>query len=295
MGGSRQQRSGTSILPGLCVERNFHYDGRPCRFGIAMLVAQVSDPHVTEAGASPGAGVDSYVRLASTLRRIAELVPRPEAIVLSGDLVEAGTAAEYARLAGVLAASPIPVHVMAGNHDDRDALAGAFPDHAERFGDHGLHYALDLGPLRLVMLDSLVPGKPGGALPPGQVDWLDTVLSARTRTPTVVFVHHPPATTGLAHVDRSALADDRAFAATIRRHRQVVRVSCGHLHRAVLVNWAGTALSVCPSTAHQFVLDLRPDGRLRPVDEPPAYQLHRWHRDALHTYTLSVALEAGRA
>jgi 3',5'-cyclic AMP phosphodiesterase CpdA len=281
------------ILPGLCVERNFHYDRQPCRFGIAMLVAQVSDPHVTEVGASPGAGVDSYARLAATLRRIADLVPRPEAIVLSGDLVEAGTAAEYTRLATLVAASPIPVHVMAGNHDDRDALARAFPDHAERFGACGLHYVVDTGPLRLVMLDSLVPGKAGGALPAGEIDWLDTMLSARSRTPTMVFVHHPPATTGLVHIDRSALADDRAFADTIRRHRQVVRVSCGHLHRAVLVNWAGTALSVCPSTAHQFALDLRPDGRLRPVDEPAAFQLHRWHRDALHTYTMTVAPDEG--
>jgi 3',5'-cyclic-AMP phosphodiesterase len=250
-----------------------------------MLIAQVSDPHVTVPGGSPGAGVDSHARLALTLERIAALAPRPEAIVMSGDLVEAGTDAEYARLGALLAASPIPVLVMAGNHDDRDAMARAFPDHAERFGAHGLHYVVAIGPLRLVMLDSLVPGRPGGALPQGEIDWLDATLSAKRRAPTIVFVHHPPATTGLAHVDRSALHDDRAFAATIRRHPQVC---CGHLHRAVMVNWAGTTLSVCPSTAHQFALDLRPDGRLRPVDGPPAFQLHRWHRGALHTYTMTT-------
>jgi len=259
-----------------------------------MLIAQVSDPHITAVGGSPGAGVDAHARLARALGRIAALAPRPEAIVMSGDLVEAGSDAEYARLSALVATSPIPVLVMAGNHDDRDAMARAFPDHAERFGGHGLHYVVDAGPLRLVMLDSLVPGQPGGALPQGQIDWLDTALAARSRTPTVVFVHHPPATTGLAHMDRSALADDRAFAATIHRHRQVVRVSCGHLHRAVMVNWAGTALSVCPSTAHQFALDLRPDGRIQPIDEPPAYQLHRWHRGALHTYTMTVSADEGR-
>jgi 3',5'-cyclic AMP phosphodiesterase CpdA len=253
-----------------------------------MLIAQVSDPHVTVAGASPGAGVDSHARLAAVLRCIAGLAPRPEAIVLSGDLVEAGTAAEYQRLAALFADSPVPVLAMAGNHDDRDALARALPGHAERFGAHGLHYVVGVGPLRLVMLDSLVPGRPGGALPQGEIDWLDAMLAASRRAATLVFVHHPPATTGLAHIDRSALADDRAFAATIRRHPQVVRVSCGHLHRAVMVNWAGTTLSVCPSTAHQFALDLRSDGRLRPVDEPPAFQLHRWHRGALHTYTMTA-------
>jgi 3',5'-cyclic AMP phosphodiesterase CpdA len=276
------------------MERNFHYDGRPRHPAAAMLVAQVSDPHVTVAGASPGAGVDSHARLAAVLRCIAGLSPRPEAIVLSGDLVEAGSAAEYARLAALVAASPVPVHLMAGNHDDRDALARAFPDHAERFGEHGLHYAFDLGALRLVILDSLVPGRPGGALPPGEVDWLEATLAARPDAPTVVFVHHPPATTGLAHVDRSALDDDRAFAAAVRRHPQVVRVSCGHLHHAVTLNWAGTALSVCPSTAHQFALDLAPDGSIRPVDGPPAFQLHRWHRGTLHTYTTNVSAENGR-
>lgn len=278
-----------SILPGLCVERNFHYDGRPSDPGESgMLIAQVSDPHVTVAGASPGAGVDSHARLARTLAAIVALVPRPHAIVLSGDLVESGSEAEYGRLASLIAPAPIPVHAMAGNHDDRAALARALPDHASRCGVHGLHYVVDHPPLRLVLLDSLVPGEPGGALADGQIAWLDRVLAQRPGAPTMVFVHHPPATTGLAHVDRSALADDRAFAAVIRRHSQVVRVSCGHLHRTVVVNWAGTTLSVCPSTAHAFALDLAAEGRIRPVATPPMFQLHRWHGGALHTYTAGV-------
>jgi len=207
-----------------------------------MLVVQLSDPHIAPAGVSPGAGVDSYASLARALARVHVLDPRPAGIVVSGDLVERGTREEYARLSALLAPVALPVWLMTGNHDDRDELAGAFPELARHRGAFGLQYVVDLGEARLVLLDSLVEGTAGGALDDLRLAWLDERLAEDDR-PAIVFVHHPPVSTGLAHVDRSALANADALADVVSP-RHVARVASGHFRRALSVGFAGTTLSV---------------------------------------------------
>jgi 3',5'-cyclic AMP phosphodiesterase CpdA len=253
-----------------------------------MVVVQISDPHVTPYGASPGAGVDSFSNLSRAIARANALQPKPAAIVISGDLVEHGTRDEYRRLAQALAASDVPVHLMTGNHDDRDALAGVFPELASRIGAYGLQYVVDLGPLRLVLLDSLIEGTSAGALEASRLAWLDDRLREARDTPAIVFVHHPPVLTGLAHVDGSALIDPGALESVIASHANVLRVASGHIHCSLAAAFGGTTLSVCPSTAHQFALDLRDQGRIVAVAEPPAFQVHRFGAGRLFTYTRPV-------
>jgi 3',5'-cyclic AMP phosphodiesterase CpdA len=257
---------------------------------LAMLIAQISDPHVTAPGESPGADVDSAANLARAIAQIEALDPRPDAVVLSGDLVERGTAAEYARLAELLAPLPLPCWLMAGNHDDRAELRRVFPAQPSLAGVPGfLQYEVDLGRLRLLVLDSLEPGTPAGRLCATRLGWLEDRLAADPARPTVVFVHHPPFATGLPHLDRSRLLDGDALGAVVARHRCVRLVACGHVHRPLHLRWAGTAVAVCPSTAHQFALDLRPDGRIRAVAEPPAFMLHHVAGESLLSFTVPVA------
>ena len=75
---------------------------------------------------------------------------------------------------------------------------------------------------------------------------------------------------------RSGLDGAAGFGAIVERHPQIERVLCGHLHRPIHMRWRGTVVMTAPSTAHQVVLDLRPDGPLAFVMEPPAYLLHSW-------------------
>ena len=253
-----------------------------------MLVAQISDPHVTVPGDSPGAGVDSFANLRRALAVVDALDPRPAGIVISGDLVEHGTRGEYRRLREALADAGLPVWLMTGNHDRRDMLLEVFPEIRAHRGPWGLQYAIDAGPLRLLLLDSLVEGTSGGFLDDARLAWLDARLSERPEHATMVFVHHPPVATGLVHIDSSMLANGDALGEVIGRHRQVMRVASGHIHRSLACEFGGTTLTVCPSTAHQFVLDLRDGGRIVPVAEEPALQLHRWNGERLFTYTVPL-------
>jgi hypothetical protein len=90
-------------------------------------------------------------------------------------------------------------------------------------------------------------------------------------------MHHPPFVTGLTVIARDMGLDGiAAFAAVIRRHPQVERIVCGHVHRPILRRFAGTVACTCPSTAHQLGLDLPPETRLTVAMEPPACMLHCW-------------------
>jgi len=253
-----------------------------------MLIAQITDLHVTVPGQSPGAGVDSAANLARVVAAINGLDPQPDVVIASGDLVEWGTEAEYRRLRDLLGSLRAPFRLMVGNHDDRRALVRVFPASTPAKEAHGLQQAVEVGSLRLILLDSLVPGTQAGTLGAQRLAWLDEQLMREATRPTMVFVHHPPIEMGVPPVDDSRLLDAGALAAVVGRHRNVVRVACGHLHREIFCAWAETTLSVCPSTAHGFLFDLRPGGRLQAVASAGAFQLHRWQDGSLQTFTMPL-------
>jgi 3',5'-cyclic AMP phosphodiesterase CpdA len=139
-----------------------------------------------------------------------------------------------------------------------------------------LQYAVESYPLRLLALDTLVPGQPQGRLCDARLAWLQARLREAPGRPTLILMHHPPFATGIAPMDRHGFEDPDRLAAIVREHPQVERVVCGHLHRPIHVRWAGTIASTAPSTAHQIVLDLDGNGSVTFNLEPPACQLHLW-------------------
>ncbi|NMO22528.1 phosphodiesterase [Pyxidicoccus fallax] len=241
-----------------------------------MLLAQISDMHIGVPGSDVERRFDSATHLERAVQHLCRLEPRPDVVLCTGDLVNDGSPEEYARLAALLKPLPMPCYVIAGNHDDREHLRAAFA-HQGYLPEQGfLHYVVELGPLRLIGLDTNVPGAPGGRLCADRLAWLDARLSEAPERPTLVFMHHPPFRTGIHRVDAMGLEGSEALAAVIGRHPQVERILCGHLHRPIVKRFAGTVASTCPSTMHQVALDLELPGRITLVPEPPACQLHLW-------------------
>lgn len=253
-----------------------------------MLIAQITDCHIRPPGSLIYGVIDTAQYLKRAIDTLLALETPPDLVIVTGDLVDAGSPEEYARLRTLLAPLPMPVRLIAGNHDLREALRAGFPDHAYLQGpDEFLQYVDDSFPLRLVALDSVAPGEVHGLLCQARLDWLDRRLSEAPDRPTMIVVHHPPIMTGIAHMDAKPFINADAFARVVSKHKQVERVIAGHLHRSVSQRWGGTIVSVCPSTAHQFALDLQPpDWPARYVLEPPGFQLHRWHKQhGLVTHT----------
>ena len=240
-----------------------------------MLIAQISDLHFLPKGMLAFGRVDVAGCLERAIDHLNALQPRPDAVLITGDLTNDGDAAVWADLMAMLGRLAAPLYPLPGNHDDRELMRAAFA-HLELFPAQGpLCCDVALGPVRLIGLDSLIPGDPAGRLGPEQLAWLAARLGEQPQTPTLVALHHPPFRTGIDHMDAMMLEDGDALAAVIGRHRQVERVLCGHVHRSVQCRFAGTIAQIAPGTAHAVQLTLTGEPS-RWIMEPPGALLHEW-------------------
>jgi len=234
-----------------------------------FLLVQLSDPHIgaTWADGDPAAGLRAAVE---SVRRLPDA---PDAVLMSGDLADNAADAEYELVHELLGQLGAPAYVLPGNHDDRDALRRNF----ELPGAEGtpVQYAVELGPLRLVVLDSTRPGEDRGELDADRLSWLDAELKGAPDRVTLIALHHPPVSTGIAAWDELGLptTDRRALGAVLDRHPQVRRVVAGHMHRTMTAELAGRAVLVVPSTYIQTRLNFNPQ-EIETVAEPPGFAVH---------------------
>ena len=242
-----------------------------------MLIAQLSDPHVRPQGVLYQGVVDSNAMFAAAIAHVNALDPRPDLVLLSGDLVDQGAAGEYAMLRRLLAALAVPALAIPGNHDDRDAFRRAFRDHAYLPATGPINYtAGDHGPVRIVALDVTLPGLHHGAVDEAGARWLDEVLSAEQQRPTIVMMHQPPFESGVPYLDAYLCRDGGRLAEVVSRHPAVERIVCGHVHRFMQLRFGGTMLCTAPSTTTAIALRLRPNAKPASHVEPPALLLHHW-------------------
>ena len=249
-----------------------------------MHLVQISDTHIREAGRLAYRKVDTAEWLEMTIASVLALRQPPDAVVVTGDLVDFGRPVEYARLRDLLAPLTMPLYVMPGNHDDRERLREAFPEHhwlapSLRLADGAapIQYAVRIGPLHLVTLDTVAPGQSHGELCDARLDWLEATLAERVGEPVIVAMHHPPFTTLIGHMDKIGLKSGiPRLAGILARHPNVERVICGHLHRAIDVRFGGTIAATCPGPAHQVTLDLDPEAASTFTMEPPGFRIQAW-------------------
>ncbi len=238
-------------------------------------IVQLTDLHVRPRGVAAYRVAETNMLTARALRAVDRLLPAADAVIITGDLTECGLADEYAGLREMLARElHVPTYVIPGNHDRREVLLRELPGVASHEGF--VLYAVDDLPVRLVMLDTVVPGAGHGELCRVRLDWLDSVLAAAPDKPTMIGMHHPPFQCGIGHMDQIALRDPAALLGVLERHRQVQRIVCGHHHRPITAQFGPAIATICPSVAHQVELDLSEDAPSAFVLEPPAYQIHRW-------------------
>src|SRR5665647_573055 len=164
-----------------------------------VLIAQISDLHIKPPGALAYGRVDTAAALARCVAALNAFRPKPDFVVISGDLADTPTAEEYQYLKRLLAPLELPFAGIPGNHDSRELMRAAFPSAAYAFPSGPLNQRIEIGGLDLVLLDSSVPGKPHGELDTPTVQWLDATLASSPDRPALVFLHHPPFKAGIWH------------------------------------------------------------------------------------------------
>jgi 3',5'-cyclic-AMP phosphodiesterase len=247
------------------------------------VVVQLSDPHIgaTWADGDPVAG------LATAVASIRRMRPAPDALIITGDLADTRADSEYAHVLGAIDDIDAPSYALPGNHDDRDGLRRHFGIPGET--GTPVQYAVELGGLRILMLDSTRPGADDGELDAGRLAWLEDALSADPQTPTLLAMHHPPLLTHVPAMDALALAaEDRvALADVVARHPNVVLTVAGHVHRGISGELAGRRVLSAPSTYIGFELDLVAE-QLDDVPTPPGYVVHVLRHGELASHVVAL-------
>ena len=247
-----------------------------------MLVAHLSDLHIRPAGKPAYRVSETNALTERAVDAVRALRPRPDVVVVTGDLTDCGLPEEYAVLRAILGRLDLPVLVVPGNHDRREELiAGLALDPRQTTEGGFVQFVADLGPMRLIGLDTLVPGRSEGALCAERLGFLEAALAGADGRPVAVFMHHPPFPCGIVHMDRINLATGAGeLAEIVGRHPNVERILCGHHHRPIVARFGGTICQVIPSVTHQVTFDLSEDGPSTFHMEPAAYSVHRYRTDA---------------
>lgn len=214
-------------------------------------IVQLSDPHI------PGAGflfdrIDACARVQASVEMMAAAGCRPDVLILSGDVANQGEAEAYVRLRPVIDAAlrrlGAKLLVAPGNHDDVALLRAHLLGRAPARGP--LDEVLRVGGLRLIGMDSSVPGEVHGELDEAQLEALAGELAEPAADGTVLVVHHPPIWSTTPMSELVALREPQRLGAVIRGS-DVRLVLSGHTHRVSAGTFAGVPVWISPSTGSQ--------------------------------------------
>lgn len=252
-----------------------------------MWIAQISDPHIRPDGVLYKGVTDSNAALAAAVRQINRLVPLPDLVLLTGDVTDEGTTAEYDAALAILAALRPRLLAIPGNHDDREPFRRAFAAWGYLPAEGPICY-VDSGPVRIVALDVTVPGKHHGEVNDSALAWLDGVLAAEPDRPAVVMLHQQPFLCGVPYLDKYRCFGADRLENVVARHKSVQRVLCGHVHRQMQLGFGGTLLCSAPSTA--TAIALRPVADAEPTSflETPGFLLHHWRPQGMLTHSVQI-------
>ncbi len=228
-----------------------------------LVIAHVSDTHFGNDVQDPAD------RVAAVTEHLLSMSPRPDVLVVTGDVADHGRPEEYVAARAWLDLWPGPVAVCPGNHDVRQAFV-------EGLGVPS-RSVVDAGGLRFVMLDSLIDAVAGQRVDEGrigaeQLAWLDEHLAA-SDAPTFVGLHHPPATIGLELMDPIRLLDAPALADVLERHRHVLATLVGHAHTMSSTTFAGRPLLIGGGIVSTVTSSAEPVEALW-YAAPPSFALH---------------------
>ena len=246
------------------------------RLAPTHVIAHLSDPHLVAGDRLLSGHIDTAAQLRQALSRVEESQEAIDAIVISGDLTDSGDPAAYRLLLEV--ARPVADRLGAvlvttgGNHDERRPLA------ATLYGldtDEPQDRVTDVRGLRVITLDSAVPGYHHGGFSDAQYDWLASELATAADYGTILVMHHPPITyrsPTMAMLD----FDDPARLRSIVVGSDVRALLCGHLHVTTFGALAGIPVIVAGGVS--YVDDVgAPRGLMIGVDGPQSWNLVELH------------------
>lgn len=248
------------------------------------VIAHISDTHLLGGGAPLYGSVDTDAHVERAFAQLERSGVRPEAIVITGDLADLGEPDAYVRLKAVVepAAERMGSRVVwvMGNHDEREPYSSILM--GEPASDAPQDRVYDVGGLRIIALDTTVPGYHHGDLEPAQLEWLRAQLATPAPHGTLLALHHPPIPTPVELMAILEL-DHQAELAEVVRGTDVRAILAGHLHYATTGTFAGVPVSVAAATCYTIDTSAEP-GALAGVDGGQTFNLvHVYDDQVVHS------------
>jgi Icc protein len=215
-------------------------------------LVQFSDVHIVPEGELLMGTLDTLDQMERALAAVEKADLDPAALIFTGDLADTGDIRAYRRLRELVEAAAerigTPALFAMGNHDKREAFREGLLETAPHGEPHDyVHHA---GDVRVVVLDSSVPGTHGGGLEESQLEWLRAELAEPAAAGTVLALHHPPIPTPLAFLERLSLENPERLGAVIK-DTDVKIVLTGHNHHATCGALAGVPVWSAPAVAYR--------------------------------------------
>jgi 3',5'-cyclic AMP phosphodiesterase CpdA len=251
------------------------------------FLLHLSDPHLLGGTQSLHGVVDSEALLRQLFDEVLASGARPEAVIFTGDLADLGEPAAYVKLRAIVepACKAMGAKVIwaMGNHDDRANFRAGLLDQVG--DDSPVDHSYFVNGLRIITLDTSVPGFHHGELSDDQLDWLAAELATPAPDGTILALHHPPVPSVL---DLAVLVELRGQAALagVLRNSDVRAILGGHLHYSTTATFAGIPVSVASATCYTQDLNVAVGGT-RGRDGGQAFNLvHVYEHTVVHSVVL---------
>ncbi|NKB76971.1 MAG: hypothetical protein GKR96_07940 [Gammaproteobacteria bacterium] len=270
-----------------------------------MLIVQISDTHIAGWDKKAYGIAPVAENLSTCVEHINQLIPKPDIVIVTGDITNSGLTEEFQQAASLLNKLAVPYYVIPGNHDDRSNLLSVFsgtacPVNDLNQGQSGknqsnnsqefINYVVDDFDVRLIAMDSTIINEPGGEICGKRAAWLDECLGENREKPTLLFMHHPPVKLGVIESNIDGFIGSERLGTIIEKYSNIERILCGHVHLPTFVRWCGTIVSTAPSMGMRLSLDLTMEQPSKFHLESPTYQIHHWTADnnlISHTVTIN--------
>ena len=243
-------------------------------------IIQISDTHLVGEGKFVSKTLETAAPLEDLIRRISEIeleVGAIDAIIVSGDISDDGSAESYARFKSILSPLKLTFFAVPGNHDVRSIFRAAFSSAGYLPGSGKLNWHQIVGEIHIVGLDTLIEGQDGGELDSETLQFLESTLEKLKNVPVILMFHHPPFKSGIKFMDSICLHKGQTrLCEILKSYPGELIVVCGHIHRNIVTQLAGHTVISAPSTCSSFLYNIHSDAPVGFLKQEGGLILHDW-------------------
>ena len=221
---------------------------------------QLSDLHVVEEGARASGILDTRSILTAAIVRLLDMraaLDPLDAVLVSGDISDDGSADSYAFARVELERLGLPIYAVPGNHDAREPFRTAFAEAAKMPSSGLIDWSTTIGDTLVVGLDTLAEGQGGGHVREDSLDLLRNALDTAGQDPVIVMLHHPPIKTGIRFMDAIGLENAEGLGDTLADTQSDITLIAGHVHGVHHGRLGRHRVATAPSICSAFALDRR--------------------------------------